>query len=82
MGILIIARQIARILYQTMNRLTLMYCPMNTHPMVICIANLRMSLSLVFCKQTGLRIMNGRMGNDSGIGCYTFVGHRSCSVVN
>ena len=39
-------------------------------------------LLLEFCKQTGLRIMNGRVGNDSGIGRYTFVGHRGCSVVD
>ena len=39
-------------------------------------------LLLDFCKQTGLRIMNGRVGNDSGTGRYTFVGHRGCSVVD
>lgn len=39
-------------------------------------------LLLDFCKQTGLRIMNGRVGNDSEIGRYTFVGHRGCSVVD
>ena len=26
--------------------------------------------------------MNGRVGNDSGIGRYTFVGNRGCSVVD
>ena len=39
-------------------------------------------LLLDFCKQTGLRLMNGRVGNDSGIGRYTFVGHRGSSVVD
>ena len=38
------------------------------------------NLLLDFCKQTGLRIMNGRVGNDYGIGKYTFVGHRGRSV--
>ena len=37
---------------------------------------------LDFCKQTGMRIMNGRVGEDYGIGKYTFVGHRGCSVVD
>ena len=40
------------------------------------------NLLLDFCKQTGLRIMNGRVGNDYGIGKYTFVGHRGRSVVD
>jgi hypothetical protein len=35
-----------------------------------------------FCKQTGLRILNGRIGEDAGIGKYTFVGHRGCSLVD
>ena len=26
--------------------------------------------------------MNGRVGNDIGIGRYTFVGHRRCSVID
>lgn len=39
-------------------------------------------LLLDFCKQTGLRIMNGRVGNDEGVGKYTFVGNRGCSVVD
>ena len=37
---------------------------------------------LDFCKQTGLRIMNGRVGDDKGIGQYTFVGSRGSSVVD
>ena len=37
---------------------------------------------LEFCKQTGVRIMNGRVGEDYGVGKYTFVGHRGCSVVD
>ena len=39
-------------------------------------------LLLDFCKQTGLRIMNGRVGNDRGIGRYTFVGSRGRSLVD
>ena len=39
-------------------------------------------LLLDFCKQTGLRIMNGRVGNDQGIGKYTFVGSRGRSLVD
>ena len=39
-------------------------------------------LLLDFCKQTGLRIMNGRVGADKGIGKYTFVGSRGSSVVD
>lgn len=31
-------------------------------------------LLLDFCKQTGVRIMNGRVGKDNGIGKCTFVG--------
>ena len=37
---------------------------------------------LDFCKQTGMRIMNGRVGEDYGIGRYTFVGSRGSSVVD
>lgn len=37
---------------------------------------------LDFCKQTGLRIMNGRVGDDKGIGQFTFVGSRGSSVVD
>ena len=39
-------------------------------------------LLLDFCKQTGVRILNGRVGNDKGIGRYTFVGNRGSSVVD
>ena len=39
-------------------------------------------LLLDFCKQTGLRFMNGRVGADKGIGKYTFVGSRGSSVVD
>ena len=35
-----------------------------------------------FCKQTGLRIMNGMLGEDKGVGRYTFVGSRGSSVVD
>lgn len=37
---------------------------------------------LDLCKQTGLRILNGRVGSDAGIGKYTFVGHRGSSLVD
>ena len=39
-------------------------------------------LLLDFCKQTGVRIMNGRVGSDRGVGKYTFVGSRGSSVVD
>lgn len=39
-------------------------------------------LLLDFCKQTGLRIMNGRVGKDIGLGKYTFVGSGGSSVVD
>lgn len=39
-------------------------------------------LLLDFCKQTGVRILNGRVGSDNGIGRYTFVGSRGSSVVD
>ena len=39
-------------------------------------------LLLDFCKQTGLRIMNGRVGDDYGVGRFTFVGSRGSSVVD
>ena len=37
---------------------------------------------LNFCKASGLRIMNGRIGSDSGIGKFTCVTENCCSVVN
>ena len=39
-------------------------------------------LLLDFCKQTGVRIMNGRVGSDYGVGRYTFVGSRGSSLVD
>ena len=39
-------------------------------------------LLLEFCKQTGLRIVNGRVGIDKGMGKCTFVGSRGYSVVD
>lgn len=39
-------------------------------------------LLLDFCKQTGVRIMNGRVGKDNGIGKYTFIGSRGSSVID
>jgi len=37
---------------------------------------------LDLCKQTELRILNGRVGQDAGVGKYTFVGHRGSSLVD
>ena len=37
---------------------------------------------LDFCKQTSLRILNGRCAEDAGIGKYTFIGSRGCSLVD
>lgn len=39
-------------------------------------------LLLDLCKQTGLRILNGRVGQDSLLGKYTFVNSRGCSVID
>lgn len=39
-------------------------------------------LLLDLCKQTGLRILNGRVGEDKGVGKYTFVGNRGSSLVD
>ena len=40
------------------------------------------TLLLDFCKQTGLRLLNGRVGMDKSIGKVTFVGNRGSSVVD
>jgi hypothetical protein len=40
------------------------------------------TLLLDFCKQTGLRILNGRLFNDADIGKYTYIGANGCSVVD
>ena len=37
---------------------------------------------LNFCQASGLRIMNGRIGSDSGIGKFTCVTENGCSVVD
>ena len=37
---------------------------------------------LEFCKQNTLRIANGRIGSDKGIGKYTFVGNTGHSVID
>ena len=37
---------------------------------------------LSFCKITDLIIANGRLGEDSNLGQYTFVSHNGCSVVD
>ena len=39
-------------------------------------------LLLELCKQTGVRILNGRVGDDKGVGKFTFVGSRGYSVVD
>ena len=39
-------------------------------------------LLLDLCKQTGVRIMNGRVGADRGVGKFTFVGSRGSSLVD
>jgi hypothetical protein len=40
------------------------------------------TLLLDFVRQTGLRIMNGRIGADAGVGKYTYVGSAGCSLVD
>ena len=37
---------------------------------------------LAFCKENSLRIANGRIGSDKGIGKYTFVGSSGSSVID
>ena len=37
---------------------------------------------LDLCKQSGLRILNGRVGLDKYVGKNTFVGHQGCSLVD
>ena len=37
---------------------------------------------LDFCKLTGMRIMNGRIGEDAVVGKYTCVKENGCSVVD
>ena len=37
---------------------------------------------LDFCKLNGLRICNGRFGQDKGVGKYTYIGSTGSSVVN
>ena len=39
-------------------------------------------LLLDLCKQTGLRIMNGRVSKDKNIGKFTYVGHAGSSLVD
>ena len=39
-------------------------------------------LLIDLCKQTGLRIANGRVGRDAGVGECTFVGSRGSSMVD
>ena len=39
-------------------------------------------LLLDLSKQTGVRILNVRVGDDKGVGKFTFVGSRGCSVVD
>jgi exonuclease III len=40
------------------------------------------TLLLDFLRQSGLRVMNGRIGRDAGIGKYTFVGSSGCSLID
>ena len=35
-----------------------------------------------FCKETGMRIMNGRIGDEASVGNYTYVGRTGSSVVD
>ena len=40
------------------------------------------NLLIDFCRQTGLRIANGRVGSDAGIGECTYVGSRGASLID
>ncbi|MCG7875034.1 MAG: reverse transcriptase domain-containing protein [Candidatus Thiodiazotropha endolucinida] len=39
-------------------------------------------LLLELCRQTGMRILNGRMGNDANVGNYTYVGSNGSSTID
>jgi len=47
-----------------------------------CHTNSNGTALLDFYKQTSLRILNGRCADDDGIGKYTFIGSRECSLVD
>lgn len=55
---------------------------MNRYSQDIGHANNNGLLLLDLCKQTGVRILNGRVGDDRGVGKFTFVGSRGSSVVD
>ena len=46
------------------------------------VANEHGNYLLNFCKASGLRIMNDRIGNDGGIGKFTCVTDNGCSVID
>ena len=45
-------------------------------------SNANGTLLLDFCKRTGLRFLNGRIGSDKGVGKFTCHTHRGQSVVD
>ena len=45
-------------------------------------SNANRTMSLDFCKRIGLRILNGRIGSDKGVGTFTCHTHRGQSVVD
>jgi len=46
------------------------------------VVNRNGKLLIEFCKESGLRIINGRVGDDAGVGKYTFNGFQGKSVVD
>ena len=72
--------QHVRIMLRTI-LITYMYFPMTIKQMYLCNVCLKIKvliilgqIYLIICKLTGLRIVNGRVGQDRGIGKCTYVG--------
>jgi len=55
------------------------YLPRSSQDTVV---NRNGKLLIDFCKESGLRIMNGRIGEDAGVGRYTFIGYQGKSVID
>lgn len=46
------------------------------------VGNANGSLLLEFCRKTGFRVVNGRIGEDAGVGKCTYVGSRGSSLID
>ena len=56
-----------------------MFLPRNSQDTIV---NRNGKLLIDFCKESGLRIINGRIGEDAEVGKYTFIGSQGKSVVD